>query len=66
MIKMQKIKKNIRYWGKTLYFRQEVDSVDEADALLKWYRKEGNTAAATHKNGKHQIYSDIKRAQFPV
>jgi hypothetical protein len=57
---MSKVKKTIKSLYGPLYFRFEVDSINEAQALIKMYEREGCYAAATHRHGKHQIYSDHK------
>jgi len=51
------MKKEIMYLGVMHRLVAEVDSIDEAQALLDYERKQGRTAAATHENDKHQIYS---------
>ena len=41
-----------------LSFVTEVDDIDEAQALLGYQRRHGRAAAATHYNGKHQVYAE--------
>ncbi len=42
-----------------LKFRCEADSIDGAQSALDYYRALGNKAFCTHKNGKHQVYTDV-------
>lgn len=57
-------KPTIGYFGKELTFRTEIKcrddgtDMDEAQALLEYYRKHGKMAACTHYNNAHQVYSE--------
>ena len=55
------IKNCFWYLGKLVVFRQQVDSEDEAQALLDYNRSQGRVSCCTHYNGKHQVYSENKR-----
>lgn len=54
------MKETIQYAGTTLYFIGEVDSIDEAQALIDSYKKNGVEAACTHYDDKHQFYAGVK------
>jgi hypothetical protein len=58
--KMAKPKHSIKYFGYTLTFNREVDTIDEAQALIDYYRNMGGEAACLHENGKHQLYTTRK------
>lgn len=50
------MKKSVVYLGDTCVFRKEFTSMDEAQAELDKYCREGVKASCLHENGKHQIY----------
>ena len=60
MRKENKMNQTIWYFSQELEFRTEVESRDEAQALLDYERRQGRTACATHYDGKHQIYGQSK------
>jgi len=51
------LNKTIMYFSQELEFKKEVETIDEAQALLDYEKRQGRTACATHYNGKHQVYS---------
>jgi len=52
--------KTIWYFSQELELRREVETIDEAQALIDYERGQGRTACATHYNGQHQIYASIR------
>ncbi len=48
----------IYFAGMELFFRVEADTIDEAQAFLDYYKGKGIVACSTHRNSKHQIYTD--------
>lgn len=40
----------------TATFKNELNSIDVAQALIDWYKKHGKYAVCLHKNNKHQLY----------
>lgn len=52
-----KPKPSIWYAGVECFFEEpEIDSIDEAQALIDHYRRLGYKACCLHGNGKHQLY----------
>ena len=50
--------KKCSYLGESLTFRQEVNSVDEAHALISFYNHKGKLSCALHRYNKHQVFSN--------
>jgi hypothetical protein len=53
----RKRKNSIEYLGRVLMFNRELDSEDEAQTLIDYYRSLGGEAACLHEHGKHQLYT---------
>lgn len=48
----------IYFTGTEVFFKVEIDTIDEAQAFLDYYKGKGIMACSTHRNSKHQIYTN--------
>ena len=49
-------RESIFFAGEELFFSEELETIDEAQAMLDYWRRRGFSAACTHYEGKHQLY----------
>ena len=55
-------KKFIWYIGFKCYFEVEVNTIDEAQYWIDYYKNLGFKACALHERDKHQIYVSLEKA----
>jgi hypothetical protein len=53
------MKEKIWYLGKELKFNREVETIDEAQAFIDYFKSRNKLSACLHENGKHQVYAEF-------
>ena len=57
------MKNSIWYCGVEVFFNSEVETIDEAQSFIDYFKKRGKQACCLHENGKHQLYVEKKEGE---